>query len=154
MIDTERIATYQQLLDDIRKKKKELSAVIDPLIEKLEALTDEEKVINRLMARTVTPRKAMAAVHKSAKRSERITEKIISMLDTGEFSVQEVCEQFGLDNESYRSNFSQFYGRFRLGRRSFLSGRSYFYKYATESWYKSQGITDYALHKNWLSEPE
>lgn len=155
MIDTERNAMYQQLLDDIRKKKAEISAVVDPLIEKLEALAAEERSIVRLMAGTVTTKKITKISSDGPKRgkyAKNVVGKILSMLETGEFSVSELCEKFGLDSESYRTYFSNLYRLHKIGRRSFLSGRAYFYKYATEEWYKSQGITDYALHKNWVSE--
>lgn len=152
MIDTERNAMYQQLLDDICKKKEELSAVIEPLVEKFEALTGEEKAIMRLMHGTTNPKKVAKPFTKKTKQTKTVMGKILSLLDTGEFSALELCEKFGLETESYRSYFSNLYRVHKIGRRSFTKRQAQYYKYATEEWYKSQGITDYALHKNWVSE--
>jgi len=140
---------YQQLLDDIRKKKEEISAVIDPLLEKLAILEAEERSIARLMTGAVNTKK-VAKTSSDKGYAKNVAGRILETLDAGEFSVSELCEKFGLNNENYRSYFSSLYRQHRLGRRSFLSDRTYFYKYATEEWYKSQGITDYALHKNWI----
>jgi len=149
MIDTERNAMYLQLLEDIRKQKRETNKAIDYLFAKLENLKVEEKSIEKLVG-------GGAAINNSARQAYRkhgkVKDEILSIIDTGEFSVPELCEKLGLDNNSYRSYFSQFYRTYKVGRRGFMSGGSHCYKYATEEWYKSQGITDYALHKNWTSE--
>jgi hypothetical protein len=149
MIDTERIETYQRLLEDIRKKKEEISAVANPLIEKLAALSDEEKAIIRLMGGDAITK----TITTLGRRSHgEIKNGILSMIDTAEFSVKEICSEMGMDNDTYRSYFSQFYRTHKIGRRGFVSGGAHCYKYATERWYKSQGITDYAIHKRWISE--
>ncbi len=155
MIDTERIATYQQLLTDVRNKKVEVNKEIDSLFTKLASLKVEEKSIEKLLYSAVDPSpdpKPKRKLEKTGKYTKNRLGQILALFDTGEFSVAELCEKFGMDSDSARSYFSMIYRQHRLGRRSFATRQTYQYKYATERWYKSQGITDYALHKNWVSE--
>ena len=145
-MDEERNAMYLRLLDDIRKTKRETGISIDNLQIKLAALAAEEKAITKLLS------------HDEPKKERRATKmvmgRILSALESGEFSVVEICDKFGLDQENYRSYFSILYRTHRLGRRSFNLPKTQYYKYATEEWYKSQGITDYAIHKHWASKGE